>query len=1387
MAFALKTKSQSETRGAEKSAPNRKSARRQRSADSLPGFEKPVFQPPGALLPAMPIIQAKLKTGEPARASRSGILQRKCACGGATGMSGGCEECGKKHPLGLQTKLKVNESDDIFEREADRVADQVMAAPASPAVSGAPLRIQRFSGQSNGQVDAAPASVDHALAGTGRPLEPTLRQDMEQRFGHDFSRVRVHSGMAAEQSTQDVNAHAYTVGHNIVFGAGQFAPGTHEGRRLIAHELTHVIQQNGRSAATIQRKERIGEHNWTRVTKITVVSKAVGEGRGRAETADGQKFAIDIEKNNLSVGHFVTSGTLSEEPDWDNWSRIHWDSIGANIFVYYLPPHVIPAQTLTFVVLPKPRAVREVWRDIQALPEHIQEFVTNKYSRATTVEDYERALRIGKKLHSAGVSPDEMYQYTKITDKSKSYSEKSVDAFLTARSTQQAEREQLVVERGKAEAGLFGREALYRRYRSLKAKVKSVESLIGVAANVMDVSPVFGKERDDLDADLVKAGFPNGIVDFEKRIKNYEKLFEQGTLAIALEVLLKYERLLNREYKHFDPGKTGNTSESAKMLGNLAKIREQAQVQFDKASRTRSLLEDLEYDIRKMSESKAYEGRREAERLRRQAARHESAADKLVIDAAPGRAVIGWQDFPREKLLSRATPEDVRYQVAWFIATHEAAIQRARTLLTDNPSHIYELDNLLAHVYEVQGIEKNSIFDLIIRDRASQIQSDKSAKEILLAIIAIALTVVTFGGGTVGLLAAGAVFGIGVANAVRAIEEYDTKTTLYLAQLIRNEPSSAWAILAVIGMGLDATAVVQALNVVVPAAKLFNASGDLAELGKGLAQVDARVSENVMKAAEQVRAAEQQLKAAKGELKGVFTGAGGKVNVAPPSLTAMAALKVGEISARLLAVTYYYIKTRLLKSFPRFIRQLEEDGLIVWSKLAPEEQRAIQQAFQEALELGRTGQLPYGRQIYDRLSEQARATFTPQSVDQFAAQGKAFGKSDEEIIVALESEMQSKSPVKATITSAEQPEVGGTAGIQSTEPPKSAVTTEPPKTIAPPEPPKIEPPKIKPLVTEPPRPVAPAPPRTTLRGAAAGKRVAETEQVLAQTRSKIVSAEANVKRAKDDLDLAIELRKKQPTGGGAFVEEYRDALGRAESELRELRKVEASAAREAEQVANARDSIAMLEKEIADLDQRMSKIAKDSQRADQMGVRASTRPPALTAQGKEYRKLEGERNEAKRMLDTRTEDLTRSIAEQVENWTPGAAAKPGAKKNANTISALKRDSGNPIDVTTGLPMKSDAWAVDHIMSRTEIASDPRFILLDEAGRKKMIFGIPENYMPITIEANSSKLNKSVPKWLVDRARDGKPIPADMAAALRELDDQARKAVEAMFDELLRPR
>jgi Domain of unknown function (DUF4157) len=145
--------------------------------------------------------------------------------------------------------MRVSKPGEAYEQEADRIADRVLAKPAHPDRS-TPSRLQRFSGQSSGQMVAAPASVEHALADPGKPLEPPLRQEMERRFGHDFSRVRAHCGSAAEQSARDVSANAYTIGHDIAFAAGRYAPATHEGRRLMAHELAHVVQQSDTNATS---------------------------------------------------------------------------------------------------------------------------------------------------------------------------------------------------------------------------------------------------------------------------------------------------------------------------------------------------------------------------------------------------------------------------------------------------------------------------------------------------------------------------------------------------------------------------------------------------------------------------------------------------------------------------------------------------------------------------------------------------------------------------------------------------------------------------------------------------------------------------------------------------------------------------------------------------------------------------------------------------------------------------------------------------------------------------------------------------------------------------------------------------------------------------------
>jgi hypothetical protein len=103
--------------------------------------------------------------------------------------------------------------------------------------------------------DQVPPAVDEVLRTSGRPLDAATRADMEPRFGHDFSAVRVHSDARAARSAAAVAARAYTVGPHVVMGAG-YQAGSPDGRRLLAHELTHVVQQRaGGGQAPLRRLE----------------------------------------------------------------------------------------------------------------------------------------------------------------------------------------------------------------------------------------------------------------------------------------------------------------------------------------------------------------------------------------------------------------------------------------------------------------------------------------------------------------------------------------------------------------------------------------------------------------------------------------------------------------------------------------------------------------------------------------------------------------------------------------------------------------------------------------------------------------------------------------------------------------------------------------------------------------------------------------------------------------------------------------------------------------------------------------------------------------------------------------------------------------------------
>jgi hypothetical protein len=175
----------------------------------------------------------------------------------------------------IQTKLTMGASGDRFELEADSMADRVVqrmhAGAAAPSVQAKCAdcleeeRLQRqaeddeapdelVQAKAEGAMDV-PGSVQQSLeggTGGGTTMHPALRDEMESAFEADFSGVRIHTGPSAEHLSRDLSAQAFTYGRDIFFSAGEFRPDTSDGRHLLAHELTHVVQQH-HGLARIQR------------------------------------------------------------------------------------------------------------------------------------------------------------------------------------------------------------------------------------------------------------------------------------------------------------------------------------------------------------------------------------------------------------------------------------------------------------------------------------------------------------------------------------------------------------------------------------------------------------------------------------------------------------------------------------------------------------------------------------------------------------------------------------------------------------------------------------------------------------------------------------------------------------------------------------------------------------------------------------------------------------------------------------------------------------------------------------------------------------------------------------------------------------------------------
>lgn len=169
------------------------------------------------------------------------LVQRKCAtCGSAARDSDECSECAARHAQ--RKSSQQSSTHDAYEDEADHIAEQVTGGGSVDSP-----HLLNTSSASDPGFARIPRS-----GSSGQPLDERTRADMEQRFSRDFSQVRIHANAQSDTTAKSISARAYTAGRDIHFARGEFRPQHPEGRRLLAHELTHTVQQ-GAGLARIQR------------------------------------------------------------------------------------------------------------------------------------------------------------------------------------------------------------------------------------------------------------------------------------------------------------------------------------------------------------------------------------------------------------------------------------------------------------------------------------------------------------------------------------------------------------------------------------------------------------------------------------------------------------------------------------------------------------------------------------------------------------------------------------------------------------------------------------------------------------------------------------------------------------------------------------------------------------------------------------------------------------------------------------------------------------------------------------------------------------------------------------------------------------------------------
>ena len=996
-----------------------------------------------------PVRTAALATPAAPGADSLPLVQHRCACGcAASPLTEQCEECRKQH-LGLPAQPRDTRSLGTPEPPATPPAERpgmplpaaalsavrVMAGSrAQPAETRRPAPVAALEREAQALADGrprvpvptlrpaiAPSSAERRLAGVARgeahqSLPPALRRDLEARLAMPLEAVRIHAGPQANAVARSLGARAWSFGNHIGFSHGAFAPGTTAGRTLIAHEAAHVAQQRGAAPALLcDAPQGVGFHfsvsvseemnadalllefvrqysglgsreaaeaardagNWHwSGTPQTATADDVARGyvlirvrdRGLSPTTTEERRSVRRTVAGMGAGE---RADLNAEVDRRFWERSHYregERLGRS---------EDDRRMAEYWLLIRDNLV-QTRQSIQQLPEHVRALLFDpEASRRLSPTDYETALRVGQKL--ADMSATELAQWqsriTATTDDWATF-EASLDAYLA----EEAEHHREQLELGRMATRLYGLEALYE----LRGRYRAAEGLAAMPSHdefgVQDTvitetrSELPGLRR-ELDAALRQNGF-SSLAEFEAAILAWRQGFERETVRVADLMLDQLDHMLfEAQTRYTDPAQARALAAAVSASG--------APTHYATADRQTSRAIALSAPASAMTERAIDE---EGAFAAASASVEAEDAGRAAMQGLGGNhPLLGFPDFPLGEL-ARAGADEVQAIMLEYIGEHREAVRDTRAEIHADRNYIYRLDALLAASQEAQGIEADSIYARIVHDHMAERQLVALVEGLAVAVIAIALGVVTFGGGTLAVGAGAIAVGISAWQAMEAFRTYLRDEDAHDAQLLSEDPSIGWVVLACVGAAADLGAAVAAVRAIRPLAVAFNETGDVAAFRRAvqaLPGLDSRIERAVLQGVEAQAGLRRQMQA----IAAIGHRANDIIGV------------VAEGGFRLMIVAWHGAR-RGFARFDQFLAELQRARIIASiSELSPAELQALRGPFDEGLRRALEGFVPRSA-----VSAELRAAVPADVMDEAAAFGRSLGLNDEAALEVLETQ-----------------------------------------------------------------------------------------------------------------------------------------------------------------------------------------------------------------------------------------------------------------------------------------------------------------------------------------------------------------------------------------------